>query len=79
MEHPYYLIGRYFGYPECCLTDMAGLIQRKTSTIYDGTGYKPCEACAKRPMEDVLKEIAERRACPTPFPDDSGFDEILTP
>lgn len=74
------LIGRYYGYPDCCnvfTTSWMSLPGYAQSGL-DGTGFVPCQACYARPAKDVLSELQARRVCPTPFPEDRfNHDEFL--
>lgn len=72
-------IGEYFGYPKCCIDSYLGpdsalnRAARFEDVPFGETGFVPCHKCAtERTEEDILAEIASRRKCPTPFPDDSG-------
>lgn len=67
-DHLYSIwLGRWLGYPECCIE--AFLTQDEAPvTAYEGTGYIPCVECRKKSMRKLLTEIAIRRKCDTPFP-----------
>jgi len=77
-------IGEYFGYPKCCIDSYLGPdsalnhVERFEDVPFGETGFVPCRKCAtERSEEEVLAEIASRRKCPTPFPDDSGAEKYL--
>lgn len=73
-------IGRYLGYPECCLQAFGRDTCQVTKDKHPngpwwGTGYVPCEACAAKCLVNftlfVEQHIAPRRQAPVPFPQDS--------
>ena len=75
--------GEYYGYPPCCIesflkpTSALHHAVRFEDVPFAGTGFVPCQKCAtERTEEEILAEIASRRKCPTPFPDDSGAEEF---
>lgn len=69
-------LGRYFGYPDCCIR--AFLEQDfPTDGPFDGTGYRPCHACAALPRDQVLEGIARRRRHHEPFPASAGLTEAV--
>ena len=75
--------GEYYGYPQCCIESFLGPncalnhAKRFEDVPFGGTGFIPCQKCAtERTEEEILSEIASRRKCPTPFPDDSGAEQF---
>src|SRR5690554_1109638 len=69
------VIGKYYGYPECCVGHFSENVGRNGWNEYargswaEGTGFIPCPECLARPKEDLVSEIAERRCQRTKFPD----------
>lgn len=70
---PWVLLGRYFGYPECCITEFCNIpafMDDKNRDIRiekaGDTGFVPCGKCAKSDTE--LKDLIKDRKCPTEFP-----------
>jgi hypothetical protein len=69
------MFGIYCGYPQCCRDAFE---QCANSQNYDrpyinpfhGSGFVACESCAKREMNDVMKEINDHRFRPYPFIND---------
>ena len=65
-------IGRYYGYPDCCIQAFAKfehmfVITTQIRQLF-GTGFVPCMACCSSKTEDELvAEINERRQHPTPL------------
>lgn len=60
------LIGKYFGYPDCCTFGTGTL--RRDDNRYSGTGYLACPACEARHPNKLLSEINRRRTPKTwPF------------
>lgn len=77
-------IGEYFGYPKCCIDSYLGPDSALSHAVrfedvpFGETGFVPCHKCAtQRTEEEILAEIASRRKCPTPFPNDSGAEQFL--
>ncbi len=58
--------GLYFGYPPCCVE--AFLNGESVDSLFDGTGFKTCQKCSKRPYLDVLEEINRNRKHHERFP-----------
>lgn len=58
-------MGKYFGFPECCVTDFCSSSERLNSP-FDGTGYVPCPCCnklitSKSVMTQFISEINANR------------------
>jgi len=70
--------GRHFGFPDCCIQAFLDMCSGKRGdlprTEFDGTGYRPCDSCAKKDLSKLVSEINSRRLHPNPFPDSSGFE-----
>ena len=81
MDH-FISLGRYFGYPECCIEDFLyrvelikeqkkrGLKQEKIKRKFHGTGYVPCPQCNKLDMATLIRTINANRGHDKPFPID---------
>ena len=71
-------LGRYFGYPECCIADFLKRLEtfQKTSKSpkvhrkLNGSGYVPCAECAKLSRETLIANIETNRIHDQPFPKD---------
>ena len=62
-------LGRYLGFPLCCIESFiyTGIIIEKRKLC--GTGYVPCKSCNDNLTELELADIInERRECPDTFP-----------
>lgn len=82
-------LGRYFGYPDCCILHFCGravVMQMgylKMAAIppgnpFDETGYVPCPSCRQnRTKEHMLATITQNRKCPLPFPEDGLSNEAV--
>lgn len=73
MEFDYnILIGRYYGYPICCIKSFSigGLknINNKKSIKLFGTGFVPCKECNKMNPEQLITIIKKQRVCSLQFP-----------
>lgn len=60
--------GRFYGFPECCLDACYGDHSHAKGHPAIGTGFIPCTECVKRPWEEVVAQIGERRVSTTSFP-----------
>ena len=76
-----FCFGTFYGYPQCCIDafltrDCAtNHVERPEELPFHGSGFIPCKTCfTTKSPEQLEREIAERRQCSTPFPDDSGAD-----
>jgi len=74
------LSGIWYGYPSCCTKWWS---KNVVTIMKDGDiGHQPflgsglllCPECRTRDPEVILKEIAERRVCPQPFPNGSYYN-----
>lgn len=83
----YWNVGKYFGYPECCINSFifnmeTSLLYRKPEQLEAAThGYVPCPSCARKLIagEVTVDELVKGRTCSTPFPAEpcSEFDEFI--
>lgn len=48
-------MGKYFGFPDCCVKNFCETDVRLPSP-FDGTGYVPCECCNKMIVSDQIKQ-----------------------
>lgn len=66
------VLGKYLGYPSCCINDFMNNFGRKNVIMrkLSGTGYIPCQNCNKKTENELLFEINKKRICPTIFPND---------
>lgn len=72
----WYVIGKYYGYPDCCIVDSEGLKHiGKPDRKLTGTGYIPCEQCNKKSIKNLKAAIAKNRICPVAFPNEEDDDE----
>jgi hypothetical protein len=81
VESRHQLFGRWFGFPQCCIDWFETEVMPDPNHAANvpnplkGTGYRPCPACAQRPVVELIDTINSNRVCPEPFPD---FDPYLT-
>lgn len=74
-DYKMYCHGVYYGFPTCCI-NMFAKWTHQNPPVYDGTGFRPCLDCCKRPVDEVLAEIAANRLAVDPFPNgDTGTPE----
>lgn len=62
----WYLQGKYFGYPRCCIEAFLREEQCHDSVFY-GTGFLPCKKCNKRDPFEIVEIINTNRVCPEKF------------
>ena len=71
-EHRYELLGKYYGYPKCCIDSFIIDTKRTQSQIYvhRGLGFIPCNNCATKIMngENTIEELIKNRICSKVFP-----------
>ncbi len=74
----YYLIGKYFGYPECCIADFCSRTDSTTITdeqdkAHDYSGFIPCHSCSVKIInnEITIHDLIKNRSCNKPFPFES--------
>lgn len=84
----FYLTGKYFGYPECCINHFIyyvnGVHKNEVSASpanEKGIPIRLCPECNLMSSDEILLGISSRRMCKTPFPDeglstDDGFNEL---
>ncbi len=82
-------LGRYFGYPECCIdyfhkrndkrndkkNDKKNDKEKSTSLSSSETGFIPCPSCANKIIigEVKIEDLICNRECETVFPNDNGM------
>jgi hypothetical protein len=75
------MIGKYFGYPNCCIESFLKekKINKKQLKVSNGTGFIPCSECVKKITRETLGTLINNRICPTAFPevDEKHFDEFF--
>lgn len=69
------ILGRYFGFPECCIDEFIEYItgeknpfERETRKL-EGTGYIPCVECNKKSVGELIDQIEKSRTYHRPFPE----------
>lgn len=68
-------LGKYFGYPKCCVEEFLKFEHMQDVRKLYGTGFIPCKKCNETKSRRELKsEIARNRICPTPFPKQEDLD-----
>lgn len=78
-ENPWWtFMGKYFGFPECCVKDFCQS-SVKIPSPFDGTGYVPCSCCNKLIVSDIVKQeftlgINQRRYHNQAFEVDDNFE-----
>lgn len=65
-------MGRYFGYPSCCIASFLEVfdISEAQEAVHEGHGFLPCHECSVQILEGkkTLASLIRDRQCPTPFP-----------
>lgn len=68
-------LGRYFGYPECCIQYFVHIriesmppLTPKQEAVHGNTGFIPCPTCAEKVTAETLHTLIHNRSCPHPFP-----------
>lgn len=67
------LLGKYFGYPECCTKSFIRLPIYERSlvqkSVHKNTGFIPCHECAMKIInkETTLSGLIKNRICPVEF------------
>jgi hypothetical protein len=72
------IIGKYYGFPKCCVDEFISGASMGQTRKFDGTGYIPCEYCNENVEKDeLISYINENRLHPTCFPEDgnNSFNE----
>ena len=60
------LFAKYYGYPNCC-TEAFLKGNQNRQNIFVGTGFLPCNTCARKDPMEILKIIDTNRICPEKF------------
>lgn len=71
-------LGRWFGYPECCIKwfmqsriiPFPNVIKltKKQEEVHGFRGFIPCPSCAEKVTHDTLHTLIKNRQCPEDFP-----------
>lgn len=80
MSKYYYILGRCYGFPECCIDFF---LKKEISTIpipeqFVDTGFIPCESCRIKSSDVLLEDIYSRRLTPNKFPNSIYETTIYT-
>lgn len=62
------IIGKQFGYPQCCIDAFVKLEHIGCERKLTGTGYIPCIECDKKTEEELIMIINANRTHSTLFP-----------
>lgn len=74
----YEIVGRYFGYPECCIKDFMSRDEApEEKRQLCGSGYIPCPDCNNKETYQILIEINRNRVHYEPFPLSDTSEELL--
>lgn len=71
----YELLGKYYGYPKCCIDSF--IIDTKRTrcqtSAHKGLGFIPCNNCATKIMngENTIEQLIKNRICSKIFPNTS--------
>lgn len=71
------ILGKHFGYPECCIESfertMGAVGNPKGAEAGNGTGFIPCPSCADKVNKGEIKleELIHNRKHSLPFPNNS--------
>lgn len=87
MDSYTYEVGKYLGYPECCIKwfseeriekplDQITELTDKQEAVHSGTGFIPCPVCAEKVTKDTLFTLIKDRKCTTSFPNAENFRSI---
>lgn len=72
------MIGKYYGFPQCCIDEFESGLSMGQTRKFEGTGYIPCENCNENVGKELLIEsINKERIHPESFPEDgsNNFNE----
>lgn len=72
------IMGKYYGFPECCVNEFVSGASMEQTRKFEGTGYIPCKQCNDNVEKDeLISYINENRLHPTCFPEDgnNSFNE----
>ena len=68
----YDLLGKFYGYPECCIDSFILDIKRTRNQryVHKGLGFIPCNNCATKIMngENTLEQLIKNRIFSKEFP-----------
>lgn len=71
-KHRYELLGKYYGYPKCCIDSFIADTKRTRSQRYThkGSGFIPCNNCATKIIngESTLEQLIKNRIYSEEFP-----------
>jgi hypothetical protein len=74
----YTIMGRFFGYPECCIKDFIRIDNKnKGPRQFHGTGFVPCIKCNKLSASEIQATIERNRLCPEPFPNSRSVINLI--
>lgn len=72
------ILGRFFGYPECCINAFKNFEHiGGDSRKLDGTGYIPCATCNKKSTKFLIDVINKKRISRLPFPEENSLSNDL--
>lgn len=78
MSHYLNVMGKYFGFPQCCTSQYEKDKSLNEFRKLDGTGFLPCLTCHTEKTEaELLESIQQNRICKTPFPHEPLIDEMV--
>ena len=60
------LFGKYYGYPNCCITALMKGEQHKDN-VFVGTGFLPCCSCSNKNPFEIVDIINTNRISPDKF------------
>ena len=77
----YELLGKYYGYPKCCIDSFIGDTKRTCTQryVHKGLGFIPCNNCAIKIMngENRLEQLIKNRIFNKVFPTTSMKKERI--
>lgn len=62
------VIGKQYGYPECCIEEFVKLEHIGEVRKLHGTGYIPCKKCNEKSEKELINTINAARNHCLPFP-----------
>ncbi len=62
-----YIIGKYYGYPDCCIKAFDLNKKKLKHDKFFGSGFLPCPDCFNKDISDIIQYINNNRICSIPF------------
>ncbi len=62
-----YIIGKYYGYPDCCIKSFDLNKKKLKHNAFFGSGFVPCSDCFSKDISQLICNINLNRLCSIPF------------